>query len=154
VLRGTRESDRVADESDQMILAWFDKLRDIRRRRVWSADMAAGRRGEDLAHRYLKKRGMTIVARNYRLASGDAEADIITRDGEMLVIVEVKSRATAEFGPPERAIGEEKKQHLFRVARAYAKKSETPLDRVRFDVVTVILSNPPVIEHLPSAFVM
>jgi putative endonuclease len=72
----------------------------------------------------------------------------------MLVIVEVKSRATAEFGPPERAIGEEKKQHLFRVARAYAKKSETPLDRVRFDVVTVILSNPPVIEHLPSAFVM
>lgn len=135
-----------------MIGEFFDWLRDMRRRRVWSADLATGRRGEDLAHRYLRKRGFTIVARNYRLASGDAEADIIAVDGDDLVIVEVKSRTSAEFGPPDRAIGEEKRAHLARVARAYAKKTETPWEQVRFDMLTVILKNPPEIEHHRDAF--
>lgn len=139
-----------------MIAELFDWLRHLRRRRVWSADLATGRRGEDLAHRYLRKRGFTIVARNYRLASGDAEADIIATDrtgeGGELVIVEVKSRTSAEFGPPDRAIGEEKRSHLVRVARAYAKKTETPWEQVRFDVVTVILKNPPEIEHHRGVF--
>jgi putative endonuclease len=130
----------------------FDWLRDVRRQRVWSADLAQGRRGEDLAHRYLRKHGFTIVARNYRLAAGDAEADIIARDGDAVVIVEVKSRATGEFGPPDRAVGEEKQSHLVRVARAYAKKTETPWEQIRFDVIGVILSNPPTIEHHRGAF--
>jgi putative endonuclease len=131
---------------------FFDWLRDLRRRRVWSADLATGRRGEDLAHRFLRKRGFTIVARNYRLASGDAEADIIAIEGDDLVIVEVKARTTAEFGPPDRAIGEEKRAHLVRVARAYAKKIETPWEQVRFDMVTVIMKSPPEIEHYRDAF--
>jgi putative endonuclease len=135
---------------------FFDWLRDVRRRRAWSADLATGRRGEDLAHRFLRKRGFTIVARNYRLASGDAEADIIAIDwaieGGELVIVEVKARTTAEFGPPDRAIGEDKRSHLVRVARAYAKKTETPWEQVRFDMVTVILKSPPEIEHHRDAF--
>jgi len=138
-----------------MIGELFDWLRHIRRKRLWSADLAAGRRGEDLAHRYLRKRGFTIVARNYRLAAGDAEADIIAVDraeGGELVIVEVKSRTTAEFGPPDRAIGDAKRAHLVRVARAYAKKTETPWEQVRFDVVTVILKNPPEIEHHRGVF--
>ena len=135
-----------------MIAAWFDWLRDVRRRRVWSSDLATGRRGEDLAHRFLRKRGFTIVARNYRLASGDAEADIIAIDADDLVIVEVKSRTSAEFGPPDRAIGEEKRAHLVRVARAYAKKTETPWEQVRFDMVTVIMKSPPEIEHYRDAF--
>ncbi len=131
---------------------FFDWLRDLRRRRVWNRDLATGRRGEDLAHRFLRKRGFTIVARNYRLASGDAEADIIATEGDDLVIVEVKARTTAEFGPPDRAIGEEKRAHLVRVARAYAKKTETPWEQVRFDMVTVILKSPPEIEHYRDAF--
>lgn len=135
-----------------MIGEFFDWVRDLRRRRVWTADLAAGRRGEDLAHRFLRKRGFTIVARNYRLASGDAEADIIAIEGDDLVIVEVKARTTAEFGPPDRAIGEEKRAHLVRVARAYAKKTETPWEQVRFDMVTVILKSPPEIEHHRDAF--
>ncbi len=139
-----------------MIGIWFDWLRDVRRRRVWSADLANGRRGEDLAHRYLRKRGLTIVARNYRLATGAAEADIIAieraREGDELVIVEVKSRESGDFGPPDRAIGGEKRAHLLRVARAYARKTDTPIEQIRFDVVTVILSRPPVIEHYRDAF--
>jgi|SRR5882724_1702575 len=134
-----------------MFGAILDRLRDIRRRRTWAADLASGRRGEDLAHRYLRRHGFTIVARNYRLAAGDAEADLIAWEGEKLVFVEVKSRASDEFGPPERAIGVEKARHLLRVARAYTRKTETPWDRVRFDVVTVILGTPPQIELMRDA---
>jgi putative endonuclease len=117
--------------------------------------MALGRRGEDLAHRYLRRNGFIIVARNYRLSSGDAEVDLIAWDGDTLVFVEVKSRETADFGPPERAIGEEKRRHMLRVAREYARKTNTPWERIRFDVVSVVMTKPPSIElyrdALPTA---
>ena len=135
-----------------MILAVLDRLRDARRQRLWDRDRAAGRRGEDLAHRYLRREGFVIVARNYRLASGEAEADLIARDGEDLVIVEVKTRETAEFGPPERAVNPEKRRHLIRVGREYARKTGTPWERVRFDVVTIVLGESPEITLLRSAF--
>ena len=130
----------------------MDRLRDARRRRVWNRDLAAGRRGEDLAHRYLRRQGFIIVARNYRLSSGEAEADLIARDGEDLVIIEVKTRASTEYGPPERAVTPEKQRHLIRVAREYARKSDTPWERVRFDVVTVVMGDPPAITLLRGAF--
>jgi putative endonuclease len=139
-----------------VIGAVLDRLRDARRRRVWDRDLAAGRRGEDLAHRYLRRQGFTIIARNYRLSSGEAEADLIARDGEDLVIVEVKTRESAEYGPPERAVSPEKQRHLIRVAREYARKTDTPWERVRFDVVSIILdsslSDKPAITLLRSAF--
>ena len=91
------------------------------------------------------------MARNYRLAAGDAEADIIAREGGTLAIVEVKSRTSSAFGPPDRAIGEDKRRHLLRVAREYARKTETPWEQVRFDVVTVILGEPPTIELFRNA---
>lgn len=119
-----------------MIGAVLDRLRHARLKN-------SGRRGEDLAHRFLRRQGFTIVARNYRLSSGEAEADLIAWEGDTLAIVEVKSRETAEYGPPERAISDEKRRHLLRVARAYARKIELPWERVRFDVVTVILRDPP-----------
>ena len=129
-----------------MIGTVLDKLRDIRRKRILSPEQAMGRRGEDLAHRYLRRRGYIIVARNYRLAAGDAEADLIARQGEEVVIVEVKTRATADFGPPERAVGPEKQRHLLRVAREYARKTDVPLENMRIDVVAIVLTKPPHIE--------
>jgi putative endonuclease len=130
-----------------VIGVFFDWLRHIGRGR----NLKSGRRGEDLAHRYLRRHGFIIVARNYRLSAGDAEVDLIARDGEALVFVEVKSRETAAYGPPERAIGEQKRRHLLRVAREYSKKTNTPCERVRFDVVTVILQDPPEIAHYRDA---
>ena len=126
-----------------MIGTFSDWLRHIRRRRVWSSDQAAGRRGEDLAHRFLRRHGYIIVARNYRLSAGDAEADLIAWEGDSLAFIEVKSRETGDYGPPERAISEEKRRHLLRVAREYTRKNHVPWERVRFDVVTVILSGTP-----------
>jgi putative endonuclease len=114
----------------------------------------SGRRGEDLAHRFLRRNGFTIVARNYRLAAGDAEADLIAWEGETLAIVEVKSRASEEYGSPDRAIGEEKRRHLLRVAREYSRRCGAAWESVRLDVVTVILSQPPKIELLRGALSM
>jgi putative endonuclease len=136
----------------EMIGVLLDWLRHVRRQRIWSADLAKGRRGEDLAHRFLRRQGFTIVARNYRLSAGDAEADLIAWEGETLVLVEVKSRQTDEYGPPERAIGEQKQAHLIRVAREYIRKTQTPWEQVRFDVVTVILSHPPRLTLFRDAF--
>lgn len=134
-----------------MIGALLDRWRNARRRRVWTADQAAGRRGEDLAHRFLKRQGYTIVARNYRLAAGDAEADLIAREGGRLVVVEVKTRASAAYGPPDRAVGPDKVRHLARVARAYARKAGVPWELVRCDVVTVVLGDRPVLNLLRDA---
>ena len=107
---------------------------------------------EDLVHRYLRREGFTIVARNYRLAAGDAEADILARDGDELAIVEVKTRESNDFGPPERAINWDKQRALRRVAREYARRTNTPEERVRFDVAAVTLGNPPRIELFRNAF--
>jgi putative endonuclease len=135
-----------------MLARASDWLRHVRRRRVLSHDLAWGRRGEDLAHRYLRRRKFTIVARNYRLATGEAEVDIIAWDRETLVFVEVKSRTTGEYGAPDRAIGSDKQRHILRVAREYTRKTGTPWERVRFDVVTVIFGPPLAIEHIRDAF--
>jgi len=110
-----------------------------------------GRLGEDLAHRYLRGRGCTVVARNYRPPAGRGEIDIVVRHGEKLVFVEVKTRDTAEFGEPERAVDAEKQLHLTRAARDYARRAGVEWQQVRFDVVGVILS-PRRIEWLRDAF--
>jgi putative endonuclease len=126
-----------------MIRATLDWLRHRWRVKHWIDTRTAGRRGEDLAHRFLQRQGFIVVARNYTMASGAGEADLIAWEKDTLAVVEVKSRESSEFGPPERAIGEEKRLHMLRVARDYTAKSGTPWEQVRFDIVTVLLTNPP-----------
>ena len=72
----------------------LDGVRHRSRRRTMSPDQVTGRRGEDLAHRYLQDQGLTVIGRNYRARSGMAELDIIAREGDKLVFVEVKTRAS------------------------------------------------------------
>jgi putative endonuclease len=135
-----------------MLGVFSDWLRHLARRRRWTATQALGRRGEDLAHRFLRRQGYTIVARNYRLPAGDGEADLIAWDGDTLVIVEVKARQSDEYGPPDRAVGDDKRAHLRRLARAYARKTETPWERVRCDVVTVVFAGRPQLQLVRNAF--
>jgi putative endonuclease len=117
-----------------------------------SAQAALGRRGEDLAHRYLRSKGLTILARNYRPGSGDSEVDIVARDRDTVVFVEVKSRTSAEFGNPERAIDQEKQKHIARAARAYATRAGVEWDQVRFDTLSIVFTNPPSVFHQQDAF--
>jgi putative endonuclease len=95
---------------------------------------------------------MTVVARNHRTATGSGEVDLVAWDGPTLVFVEVKSRATEEYGAPDRAIDDEKRRRLTRAAGDYLRRSGLPSPAVRFDVVNVILSDPPEITHLRDAF--
>jgi len=134
-----------------MIGALLDRLRHRKRAKAWTTDQAMGRRGEDLAHRFLQRQGFTIVARNYRLSAGDAEADLIARDGDDLVIVEVKTRMTEAFGPPDRAVDFEKQRALRRVALEYVRKTKMDEARVRCDVVTVVLGRETMVEHFRNA---
>jgi len=129
-----------------------DRLRDRVRSRRSSATLAAGRRGEDLAHRFLRGQGFTVVARNYRAPSGSGEIDLIAWEKDQLVFVEVKSRATDEFGTPDRAVDSEKQAHLERAARDYIRRAGADWECVRFDIVNVLLTQSPQIELLRDAF--
>jgi putative endonuclease len=111
-----------------------------------------GRIGEDLAHRHLRRHGCTVVARNYRTRSGSGEIDVVAWEGEKLVFVEVKTRATAEFGAPESAVDREKRERVMRAARDYVRRTDVPWEKVRFDIVSVVLEPKPAIEWQRDAF--
>jgi putative endonuclease len=91
------------------------------------------------------------VARNYRTPTGSGEIDLVAHQGDTVVFVEVKARETAEFGTPDRAVDNEKRNRLLRAARDYARRTDTPWDHVRFDIVSVVF-RPLSIEHLTDAF--
>jgi len=93
------------------------------------------RRGEDAAAAYLERIGMTVVERNWRCTSG--EADIIALDGATLVVVEVKTRRTVSAGTPEEAVSPTKQRTLVRIARHYAAHAGLDDVEVRFDVVAI-----------------
>jgi putative endonuclease len=129
-----------------------DVLRHHSRKRRVSPDHALGRRGEDIAHRFLQRAGIVIVARNYRMSSGAGEVDLIGWENDTLVFIEVKSRQTGDYGSPDRAIGQQKRFSLFRTAREYARHAEVPWESIRFDVVNVLFTSPPLVTHFRDVF--
>ena len=131
------------------MIGFVYRIADALRRRSLAGNH--GHLGEDLAHRYLRCRGCTIVARNYRPPSGRGEIDLVVWHGAKLVFVEVKTRQNAEFGEPERAVDADKRQHLTRAARDYARRAGVEWNQVRFDIVAVLLS-PRRIEWFRDAF--
>lgn len=88
-----------------------------------------------MAARYLKKQGYKIIERNYRTRSG--EIDIIAREGETLVFVEVKARASDRFGSAKAAVTPRKQRQVAKVALGYLKMTDQSHVKARFDVVTV-----------------
>jgi len=129
-----------------------DVLRHHARKRHLTHAYELGRRGEDIAHRYLGRAGMVIVARNYRMASGAGEIDLVAWENDTLVFVEVKSRTSDEYGAPDRAIGEQKQSSLLRAAREYARHANVLWEKVRFDVVNVVFTDPPSVVHFRDVF--
>lgn len=100
-----------------------------------NADQTFGRRGEAAAARHLEEIGYRILARNYRTPAG--EIDIVARDGDVLVFVEVKARRSARFGPPKAAVDRRKQRKLARCAQHYLKRTGRTRQRARFDVASV-----------------
>lgn len=134
------------------VYEFADLLRHHARKQRLTPDHALGRRGEDLAQRYLQRQGFIIVARNYRMASGAGEVDLVGWDDGRLVFIEVKSRQTEEYGAPDRAIGFQKQSSLIRAGREFARHANVPWENVRFDVVNVVFSRPPSITHYRDIF--
>jgi putative endonuclease len=111
-----------------------------------------GRLGEDMAHRYLRRRGCTVVARNFRARGGAGEIDLVAWHGRSLVFVEVKTRSSEEYGAPEVAVDAEKRIALERTAREYSRRSGVEWTKTRFDIVSVVLGKRVRIEWLRDAF--
>jgi putative endonuclease len=112
-----------------------------------------GNRGEKLAARFLRKHGYKILYRNFRGRTG-GEIDIVCRDGDTLVFVEVKTRTREDFGRPLDAVGREKQKRISRGALAWLRMLDNPEILFRFDVVEVIVaeSGEPRIELIRDAF--
>jgi putative endonuclease len=109
-----------------------------------------GDRGEREAARFLRARGLRIWRRGYRTDHG--EIDLIARDGDALVFVEVKARRR---GVPAEAVTLEKQRRLTLAALHFLKKHDLLEQRCRFDVVAIVWaedSTPPRIEHIRDAF--
>jgi putative endonuclease len=148
---GSGERTRWQLEPRQILWKLSDRARQFRQKQALNAVAALGRRGEDMAHRYLRGAGYMVVARNYR-PGADAEIDIVARRGELVVFVEVKTRTSAAFGSPERAIDIEKEKNIIRAARSFATRAGMEWNRVRFDTISVVLTKPPSIVHQMDAF--
>jgi putative endonuclease len=115
------------------------------------ARITLGKSGEDLACRELERRGYAIVARRFRVRSG--ELDIIARDGPVLVFVEVKTRAGRRFGSAAEAVTFVKQRRMTELANEYLIRHRVSECRCRFDVVSIHVGvGEPQIEIIQNAF--
>ena len=96
-----------------------------------------GRLGEEATARLLEQRGWRILARNFRRRFG--EIDIVARQGETLVFVEVKTRSSARFGAPAEAVDARKRRRLSKTALDYMMRTHLTGVSARFDVASVLL---------------
>ena len=94
-----------------------------------------GKAGEEIAVRHLQRLGYCILERNYRCPLG--EIDIVAREENILVFIEVKSRKTESFGDPELAVGKAKQKKISLIALYYLAQKNYPSLPARFDVVAV-----------------
>jgi putative endonuclease len=125
-----------------------------------SRKLQLGRLGEEYAAAYLEQIGYRLVAANFTLPVGrnlrgaivKAELDLNAYDRNTLCFIEVKTRASDCFSPPQANIDQRKRRQIARAARAYRRLFELENQPFRYDVVTVVLTNPPQIELLRSFF--
>jgi putative endonuclease len=111
-----------------------------------------GRYGEQVAVRYLEEHGLEVVERNWRCARG--ELDIVARDGETLVFVEVKTRSSVQFGVPAEAVTRVKANRLRYLAGSWLAEHPHSYGGLRFDVISVVRRRTGAADvlHLQDAF--
>ncbi len=110
-----------------------------------------GKKGEEIALRFLKKKGYRLIEKNYVCKMG--EMDIIAKEKDTLVFIEVKTRTSTEFGPPQLAVNSRKQRQLSKVALNYLNEKRLKDVKARFDVVSVRYSqNEPELDLIKDAF--
>lgn len=104
-----------------------------------------------MALQFLKKKGYRIYLRNYVCRLG--EMDIIGQEGDTLAFIEVKTRTSARFGPPQLAVNAAKQVQLSKVALHFLKEKRLEDVKARFDVVAILLkADGPEIDLIKNAF--
>jgi putative endonuclease len=118
------------------------------------AHLRLGRLGEKAAKRQLRRQGMKFLVANFRSPRG--EIDLVFRDRDCLVFVEVKARSSEEWGRPAAAVDAERRRRLTRAALDYLRLLRNPPVKLRFDIVEVLVQGEAVreVRHLPNAFAM
>ena len=113
-----------------------------------------GKLGERAAKRHLKRLGLKFLTANFRGPRG--EIDLVFRDADCLVFVEVKTRSSEEWTRPASAVDARKRRLLSQTALDYLKLLHQPQVKVRFDIVEVLLSDGAVreVRHLPNTFAL
>lgn len=110
-----------------------------------------GKEGEEIAERYLTRKGYRLVERNYRCRLG--ELDLIALDRRVIVFVEVKTRSDHRFGGPLESVHRRKQRKMINAALFFLSQHRLHHREARFDVVGVSLDGPePIIEHIQNAF--
>lgn len=107
-----------------------------------------GVKGEDMAVEFFKEQGFEIVSRNFRYQH--AEIDLIVRKADWLIFVEVKTRSSMAYGPPEAFVTRQKARLIFRAAEEFIYREHWQ-GHVRFDVVSIKLGFPIEITHFTDA---
>jgi putative endonuclease len=114
--------------------------------------MALGRRGEQLAARHLERTGLTVLMTNWRCREG--ELDIIATDGRQLVVCEVKTRSGPDYGLPEEAVTERKRDRVRKATNLWLQRHKVAWVPVRFDVVSILFAEDRSyrLQHFEDAF--
>jgi len=113
-----------------------------------------GELGERAAKKHLQKHGLKFLTANFRSDRG--EIDLVFRDDDCLVFVEVKSRSSEDWTRPAAAVDARKRRLLSQTALDYLKLLRNPQVKIRFDIVEVLLADGEVreVRHLPNTFPM
>ncbi|HSB81724.1 MAG TPA: YraN family protein [Candidatus Methylomirabilis sp.] len=114
---------------------------------------ALGRRGEAVARAHLERRGIRILMENFSCPAG--EIDLVGRTRDTLIFIEVKTRKSRAFGPPQLAVHQRKQRQIVRTAEWYLAEQRMPDVACRFDVVAVTFSEDekaPRIDWVQDAF--
>ncbi|HLH55443.1 MAG TPA: YraN family protein [Verrucomicrobiae bacterium] len=116
--------------------------------------LEAGKLGEKAARKHLMRHGLKFLTANFRTDRG--EIDLVMRDGDCLVFVEVKTRSSEEWSRPAAAVDGVRRKRLTRAGLDYLRLLRNPRIKVRFDIVEVLLETGVVreIRHLPNSFEM
>jgi len=122
--------------------------------RVEPEHLRRGKLGEAAAKRQLRRKGLKFLTANFRSRRG--EIDLIFRDDDCLVFVEVKTRSSEVWTRPAAAVNARKRRLLTQTALDYLRRLKNPKLKVRFDIVEVLLNDGEVreIRHLPNSFPM
>ena len=114
-----------------------------------TSTIKTGNTGENIAADFLLKKGFEVIARNYRYKH--SEIDLIAKQGNLLVFVEVKTRSSSSFGEPEAFVGSKKATKIFEGAEEYIHQTNWN-ENIRFDIISVKLGENAEVLHFEDAF--